>query len=428
MLTWCMSDAHPEVRAHLIEILDRFGYRWVEERPKTGAKMSTVRICNSVLTRWLSTWRRGNSRKTPPAWVERLPSAHQQQLLRGYFAADGYCANGEMMLSSIHLPGLLSVRRMLARQGDVASITKRSADGVRHRMPHGGVSWCSAQYNLRINDSSFLGNPPRDRTPTVKQAFIADGCLWSRVKTVNLIPPTLFVPIQTATGSYLTAFGQSHNCPREEVCVAWRERYPSTLAVAVGCPKLDYRLRVGPRIRNPESRRTVCVSFHSDLRVCAETTSALRHYEPGLAAVVAEVRAAGCDFIGHGHPRDWQRIRAVWDRLGVEAVSDFHEVLGRADVFAVDTSSTLYEAAACGIRVVAMNAPWYRRDVHHGLRWWSDIPGPQVDGPGELAAALLAEETQEEADHRRAVVGHVYAHLDGHSAERAADAIQAIVH
>lgn len=215
-------------------------------------------------------------------------------------------------------------------------------------------------------------------------------------------------------------------CPREEVCAAWRERYPFTPAVAVGCPKLDYRLRVGPRIRNPESRRTVCVSFHSDLRVCAETTSALRHYEPGLAAVVAEVRAAGCDFIGHGHPRDWQRIRAVWDRLGVETVSDFHEVLGRADVFAVDTSSTLYEAAACGIRVVAMNAPWYRRDVHHGLRWWDKIPGPQVDGPGELAAVLLAEETPDEAEHRRGVVGHVYAYLDGHSADRAAEAIRAI--
>jgi hypothetical protein len=238
VIAWSMSDAHPEVRERLVGLLDYFRYRHQEDFPPSGAKVSSIRTIDAVLSRWLLTWRKGNSRKEPPAWVERLPEAHQQQLLLGYFAADGCVAGDARSLSSIHLPGLLSVRRMLARQGSVASISMSSSAIQRRRMPGGSVSNCAAQFVLRVNDSTFMGNSARERSQRYKQGFIADGFLWSRVKDVEEVGERVFVPIQTETETYLTAYGRSHNCPSERVSERWRARY-DVPAVVVGSPRLD---------------------------------------------------------------------------------------------------------------------------------------------------------------------------------------------
>jgi UDP-N-acetylglucosamine:LPS N-acetylglucosamine transferase len=94
-------------------------------------------------------------------------------------------------------------------------------------------------------------------------------------------------------------------------------------------------------------------------------------------------------------------------------------------VYVCDNSSTIYEFAATGRPVVVLNGPHYRRDVHHGLRFWdaADV-GIQVDHPRDLPDAI--EEALRDPEPRRrareAALGIVYAHRTG-AAQRAAAAL-----
>lgn len=171
------------------------------------------------------------------------------------------------------------------------------------------------------------------------------------------------------------------------------------------------------------------VVANSDNRLISEAVSAWRHYEPGLTRAVDRLRAAGWQVLGHGHPRLWQPLRVMWGQLGVEAVEDFGEILSRADVLAVDNSSVLYEFASTGRPVVVMNAPWFRRNIHHGLRFWDLIPGAQIDGPGKLPDAAVAAlaETETAREIREEVTRRVYVATDGKATDRAVAAILGVL-
>lgn len=208
-------------------------------------------------------------------------------------------------------------------------------------------------------------------------------------------------------------------CPSERVAAFNQERYPDTPAIAVGSPKLD------PWHTNARPRGTgagiVALSFHVDLRLCPETRSAYSHYVDVLP------RVAECfNVLGHGHPRAWSAFSRTWSRLGVTSTDDFTDVLDQADVYVCDNSSTLYEFASTGRPVICLNAPWYRRNVDHGLRFWSHVPGPQVDDPLALPDAI-AQVLASGADVPSWLVPAVYAHADGNAARRAADGIVALL-
>lgn len=202
-------------------------------------------------------------------------------------------------------------------------------------------------------------------------------------------------------------------CPNLTVAAAWKARYPDVPAEAVGCPKLDHLIG-----RPRPATKTVAFSFHSAIKLSPETASAWDHYDQALTTIVADLRAGGWEVLGHGHPRLWPRIGRRWEQLGVEPVQDFAEVLARASVYCVDNSSTLYEAAACGIPTVAMNAPWFRRNVQHHLRYWDAIPGFMVDEPSEVVAAvnLAYIDPSQLHDRREKVVSQVYSHRGGATA------------
>ncbi|MGH9093845.1 MAG: CDP-glycerol glycerophosphotransferase family protein [Acidimicrobiales bacterium] len=215
-------------------------------------------------------------------------------------------------------------------------------------------------------------------------------------------------------------------CPNDTVACRWRRRYPQTPAVAVGSPKMDAWHKDPGAGRRGAQTPTAAIAFHSDNRICPETVTAFRHYESGLAAAVAELRAAGWGIVGHGHPRLWATMDPFWRSIGVEPVEDFGEVLARAHILAADNTSVLPEFASTGRPVVWMNAPWYRRNVHHGGRFW-EWPAGQVtvDAPEELAAAIVDGHSDTDAARaaRAAMVEAVYMAADGMATRRAVAAI-----
>jgi hypothetical protein len=210
--------------------------------------------------------------------------------------------------------------------------------------------------------------------------------------------------------------------PGEHVARAWRDSYPRAAVETVGSPRVDALARAVQDSGHDRSR-TVAISFRWNCGLCPEARSALGHYESALPQIVADLAARDVQVLGHGHPRLWPRIARTWARLGVELVPDFADVAARAGIFVADNTSALYEFAALERPVVVLNAPWYRRDVEHGLRFWSHVPGIQVDNPADVVGAIEIADSPEARVLRQRAVDHVYAHR-GNAAARVADAIQ----
>jgi hypothetical protein len=211
-----------------------------------------------------------------------------------------------------------------------------------------------------------------------------------------------------AVGLFLT--------PNEYSANLWRKAYPEARVEVVGCPKLDEL-----PAKDPAHPLTVALSFHWDCHLVPETVSAFQHYR-----FVLEDLKQAVNLIGHGHPRAFSgppMLDRRYRRAGITAVRDFADVCRQADLYITDNSSSLYEFAATGRPVVVLNAPWYRRDVHHGLRFWDAIPGPQVDHSRDLVPTVLRALETDTTDIRESALAKVYAYRSG-AAERAARIIE----
>lgn len=265
------------------------------------------------------------------------------------------------------------------------------------------------------------GEEPDPEHPVVVAA-------WGDVQRALRIGYTRLVRLEHGIGqSYLGnvygsyAGGPGHEpvglflMPNEYSAAHWRAAYPEASMAVVGSPHLD-----ALPARKP-GRQTIALSFHWACYLVPETIGAHSHYRD-----VFEELAARFNLIAHGHPRALAaRLGKLYRRANLEVVPDFHEVCERADLYACDNSSSLYEFAATGRPVVVLNAPWFRRDVHHGLRFWeaADV-GLQVDQAGELGDAIdrALTDPRELREKREAALNIVYAHRSG-AARRAADAI-----
>ena len=214
-------------------------------------------------------------------------------------------------------------------------------------------------------------------------------------------------------------------CPSETVARRWREVQPRTPAVAVGCPRLD-RWHANPQ--PPSGETTIGWTWHWGAEIgVPEATGALRYYRDHLPEIVASLSADGYKVIGHAHPRLGTSIEAMWLDAGATWTADPDDLFEQAACLVADNTSLMYEFASLDRPVVALNAPWYRRRIEHGLRFWSAVPGPQADTPGEVADTirLALDDPPEIAAHRRDVTKMVYGRTDGLAASRAAAAIVA---
>lgn len=194
-------------------------------------------------------------------------------------------------------------------------------------------------------------------------------------------------------------------------------------AAVVGCPRLA-GLHAA-RASFSRGKPTVAVSFHWPCTVAPEAGWAFPHYRDWLASIVRG--NPQWRWIGHGHPRAWRTLGPYWQSIGVEPVKSWTETAARADVYVADNSSTLYEAAALGVPVVALNAPWWRRHVNHGLRFWDQVPGVEVDMPADLPDAVeLAFGDYPARDRTDRIAATVYEVPHHRAAAAAVEAIQAL--
>lgn len=203
------------------------------------------------------------------------------------------------------------------------------------------------------------------------------------------------------------------------ITAAWADAraYPRARVEVVGDPALDELPQLVPHAGEP----VVALSFHWEAYVVPEMRSAYLHHRLALPAL-----AKGYRLLGHGHPRAQPKLARVWQRLGVELEPSWAEVCRRASLYVCDNSSTLYEFASTGRPVVVLNAPWYRRTVEHGLRFWHAAGvGVHANEPADLVGSVelaLGDPPWQRAL-REEALGIAYAHRRG-AAERAARVLE----
>lgn len=191
--------------------------------------------------------------------------------------------------------------------------------------------------------------------------------------------------------------------PNMTVGARRRMSHPDARVFAVGCPKLD------TVAQPPRSGTTIGWTWHWDCTLVPETRSAFPAWKQHMPGVVDALRRHDLHVVGHAHPRCHRSVLGAWRAWGVPTAATSAEFLAASSVVVADNTSVLYEAAALGTPVVAVNAPWYRRDVHHGLRFW-EFPGPTCDTPDELVAAVVdAATTDPWRSERAAVASEAYA-------------------
>lgn len=306
-----------------------------------------------------------------------------------------------------------------------------------HYRDHTMPIWRAIPDELR---GSILQPQTKPRRPTGNLTIVA-----GRVD-VDAMRPKPCVLVEHGSGQTWSNFATRHNVgslpqpphvvayigPSERAAALWAAtpQHHDRPAAAVGCPKLDALLTEAPEPDN----RTVAFAWRWNVPTvttiqCPEQRSALDHYSDALPALIEGWHKRGWRVIGHGHPRARRELTVLWRSLGIRPTWDADEVLRQSGLVIVDYSSFAYEAAALGRSVLLLNAPWYRRDVEHGQRFWSHVPGWQVDSPEELAALPIEAYVDNDSSkmlRERAVAG-TYAHIDGHSAQRAADFIVSLV-
>lgn len=211
--------------------------------------------------------------------------------------------------------------------------------------------------------------------------------------------------------------------PNQMAAYGKRIRHPDAAVAVVGCPKLDpwHARQEELYARQHKGRPVVAISFRWNQKLEPESRGAFEHYAAALPRLARHFTV-----LGHGHPMLIKRLARFYKRLGITVVHDFATVLDEADVYVVDNSSTMYEFASTGRPVVVLNAPWYRRSMRYGLRFWRYANvGVNCNRPGQLVPSVYQalQDPPEVRWAREAAIRDVYAVYDGTATERACAAI-----
>jgi hypothetical protein len=216
--------------------------------------------------------------------------------------------------------------------------------------------------------------------------------------------------------------------PNDATAALWR----TAPTVSAGCPKMDRyhaMFDAEPYIQ----RRRLCIAWHWDAAmVCEEARSAVDHYAVELPAIVAEYQRQRWEVVAHHHPRWGRTLDDLIMRSGFDAILDTDdEVFRTCDLLMMDNSSLAVEFMSLDRPVVWLNAPWYRRGVRHGGRFWNWIEGAlTADGPEDLIMLDLqaASDPRPWREERKRIVDTIYNPATrGRAAAVAADFIDSII-
>ena len=204
--------------------------------------------------------------------------------------------------------------------------------------------------------------------------------------------------------------------------------YPKAKSKIIGCPKMDkwHQQVLMNDIKERGETPVVAISFHFESNVCQESRSAFPFFEHALLMLAHKNATREWKVIGHGHPRMMSTLEPYYKKLDIEVVTDFDEVMERADLYIMDHMSTLYEFASTKRPVVVLNAPWYRRHIEHGHRFWkyADV-GINCNHPDQLEQCIIEalQDPLEQRMRRERAVSAIYQYRDGMCSDRAVEAI-----
>jgi hypothetical protein len=177
---------------------------------------------------------------------------------------------------------------------------------------------------------------------------------------------------------------------------------PDVPCIPIGTPKMDQYVNRAEHVSNEPP--IVAIGFHHGDRRKGERGSAFEHYKEILPELHKRYR-----LLAYSHPLSEAVHRPIYEQHGIPYTSDFSTVMNTADICINDLSSALYEFLVTWRPVVVLDAPWFRKDVHWGIRFWdySDI-GINVWQPEDLPAAidktLLYHETICISERRKAII------------------------
>lgn len=206
--------------------------------------------------------------------------------------------------------------------------------------------------------------------------------------------------------------------PNQRVYDLNARTHPDIPNKVVGTPKLD------PWWDTRPPGDVVGLAWHWDSLVCPEARSALAYYAVAFRELAERFRV-----IATAHPRISAVAEKIYADFGIPYTADPTELYRTASVLVCDNTSLGWEFIALDRPVVWCNAPWYRREIHHGLRFWDRVDaGIDIDEPVELCWAIDRAFAHDDKHSRRMeVADELYPYRDGTAAHRAVDAILELV-
>ncbi len=234
-----------------------------------------------------------------------------------------------------------------------------------------------------------------------------------------------------AGGKGAREFANFFLAPNQHIYNLSKQSLPHVKQAIIGTPYMDrwrdfdfnkYKLMFPGTSQNIKAT----ISFHFDANAAPEAGTALNHYD----GICLNQLGSHSEFriMGHSHPRAKERMKSIYANAKIPYIDNFEFVMNISDLYVCDTSSTIYEFAATNRPVLFLNAPWFRKNVHTGIRFWeyTDI-GPQCNEPEDLPDKIIeAYETRNNyAEQRMKMREELYPYW-GTSVERTIEVLEAL--